>query len=221
MAVAHRPHGRRRGPRGRPRVLRAAAPAREPRLSRCRWVCGLARRERSMKFGLDRLLASRALRKGLRGKRVALLAHPASVTRDLDARARRAGGAARRRAHGGVRAAARPARRQAGQHGRVAGLHGSRARHSGVQPLRRRAPADGGDDEHVRRAARRSARRRLPHLHLHHDAALRARGSGAARQVGLGARSPESRSAGPSRVCGCAAAGRASSARARCRCGTA
>ena len=36
-----------------------------------------------MKFGLDRLLASRALRKGLRGKRVALLAHPASVTHDL------------------------------------------------------------------------------------------------------------------------------------------
>jgi uncharacterized protein YbbC (DUF1343 family) len=36
-----------------------------------------------MKVGLDRLLASRALRKGLRGKRVALLAHPASVTRDL------------------------------------------------------------------------------------------------------------------------------------------
>jgi uncharacterized protein YbbC (DUF1343 family) len=36
-----------------------------------------------MKFGLDRLLASRSLRKGLRGKRVALLAHPASVTSDL------------------------------------------------------------------------------------------------------------------------------------------
>jgi uncharacterized protein YbbC (DUF1343 family) len=36
-----------------------------------------------MKFGLDRLLASRALRKDLRGKRVALLGHPASVTRDL------------------------------------------------------------------------------------------------------------------------------------------
>ncbi|RPI62584.1 MAG: DUF1343 domain-containing protein, partial [Lysobacterales bacterium] len=36
-----------------------------------------------MKFGLERLLASRALRKSLRGKRVALLAHPASVTRDL------------------------------------------------------------------------------------------------------------------------------------------
>ncbi len=36
-----------------------------------------------MKFGLDRLVASRALRKSLHGKRVALLAHPASVTRDL------------------------------------------------------------------------------------------------------------------------------------------
>jgi uncharacterized protein YbbC (DUF1343 family) len=36
-----------------------------------------------MKLGLDRLLASRSLRKGLRGKRVALLGHPASVTRDL------------------------------------------------------------------------------------------------------------------------------------------
>jgi uncharacterized protein YbbC (DUF1343 family) len=36
-----------------------------------------------MKFGLDRLLASRALRKDLRGKRVALLGHPASVTRNL------------------------------------------------------------------------------------------------------------------------------------------
>jgi uncharacterized protein YbbC (DUF1343 family) len=36
-----------------------------------------------MKLGLDRLLESRGLRKALRGKRVALLAHPASVTRDL------------------------------------------------------------------------------------------------------------------------------------------
>ena len=36
-----------------------------------------------MKFGLDRLLASRPLRRDLRGKRVALLGHPASVTRDL------------------------------------------------------------------------------------------------------------------------------------------
>jgi uncharacterized protein YbbC (DUF1343 family) len=36
-----------------------------------------------MKFGLDRLLADPALRKPLAGKRVALLAHPASVTPDL------------------------------------------------------------------------------------------------------------------------------------------
>jgi len=37
-----------------------------------------------MKFGLDRLLAHEALRAPLRGRRVALLAHPASVTRHLD-----------------------------------------------------------------------------------------------------------------------------------------
>ncbi|OYY89651.1 MAG: hypothetical protein B7Y45_11010 [Sphingomonas sp. 28-66-16] len=36
-----------------------------------------------MKFGIDRLLADPSLRKPLEGKRVALLAHPASVTEDL------------------------------------------------------------------------------------------------------------------------------------------
>jgi uncharacterized protein YbbC (DUF1343 family) len=36
-----------------------------------------------MKFGIDRLLAERALRKPLQNRRVALLAHPASVTADL------------------------------------------------------------------------------------------------------------------------------------------
>src|SRR5512134_3164558 len=36
-----------------------------------------------MKFGLDRLLEEPALRRPLRGRRVALLAHPASVTRQL------------------------------------------------------------------------------------------------------------------------------------------
>jgi len=36
-----------------------------------------------MKFGIDRLIEDPALRKPLAGKRVALLAHPASVTRDL------------------------------------------------------------------------------------------------------------------------------------------
>ena len=36
-----------------------------------------------MKFGIDRLIEEPALRKPLAGKRLALLAHPASVTRDL------------------------------------------------------------------------------------------------------------------------------------------
>jgi uncharacterized protein YbbC (DUF1343 family) len=36
-----------------------------------------------MKFGLDRLLADATLRQDLKGRRVALLAHPASVTHDL------------------------------------------------------------------------------------------------------------------------------------------
>src|ERR687887_2884234 len=36
-----------------------------------------------MRFGLDRLLEEPALRKPLAGRRVALLAHPASVTREL------------------------------------------------------------------------------------------------------------------------------------------
>jgi len=36
-----------------------------------------------MKFGIDRLIAEPALRAPLMGKRVALLAHPASVTENL------------------------------------------------------------------------------------------------------------------------------------------
>src|SRR5687768_13659448 len=36
-----------------------------------------------MKFGIDRLLAEPELRQPLQGKRVALVAHPASVTEDL------------------------------------------------------------------------------------------------------------------------------------------
>src|SRR4029453_13861229 len=36
-----------------------------------------------MNFGIDRLIAERTLRAPLAGKRVALLAHPASVTEDL------------------------------------------------------------------------------------------------------------------------------------------
>lgn len=36
-----------------------------------------------MKFGIDRIIGEPALRAGLKGRRVALLAHPASVTKDL------------------------------------------------------------------------------------------------------------------------------------------
>src|ERR1044071_9952153 len=36
-----------------------------------------------MKFGIERLVSDAALRRPLAGKRVALLAHPASVTADL------------------------------------------------------------------------------------------------------------------------------------------
>jgi len=36
-----------------------------------------------MKFGIDRLLVEPSLRAPLQGQRVALLAHPASVTQDL------------------------------------------------------------------------------------------------------------------------------------------
>ena len=36
-----------------------------------------------MKFGIDRLIADPGLRRPLQGKRVALVAHPASVTEDL------------------------------------------------------------------------------------------------------------------------------------------
>ncbi|MBA2689569.1 MAG: DUF1343 domain-containing protein, partial [Burkholderiales bacterium] len=36
-----------------------------------------------VKFGLDRLLEDPAMRRPLAGKRLALLAHPASVTREL------------------------------------------------------------------------------------------------------------------------------------------
>lgn len=36
-----------------------------------------------MKFGIDRLLQEPVLRKSLKGRRVALLAHPASVADDL------------------------------------------------------------------------------------------------------------------------------------------
>ena len=145
-----------------------------------------------MKFGIDRLLAEPALRK--RAARQARRAARASRIGDRrpHALARRARAARRSDADRGVRAAARPARRQAGQHGRVADfndpVHGIPV-FSLYGEVRRPTRSDDG---HVRRAARRPAGPRLPHLHVHHHAALRARSSGGARQERVDSRSAES-----------------------------
>ena len=173
-----------------------------------------------MKFGIDRLLAEPALRAPLAGRRVALLAHPGFGDAGPDAFARCAGRVRRHQAHRRLRPAARPARRQAGQHDRVAGLPRSGARHSGLQPVRRGAPADRRDDGHVRRDAGRSAGSRLPHLHVHHHAALRARSGGEASARPSGCWIAPIPSAGRSKASRCAPAGRASSAPGRCRCAT-
>ena len=95
-----------------------------------------------MKFGIDRLIGEPTLRTPLAGRRVALLAHPASVTEDLthslDALA----------ACGDIKLAAA----FGPQHGlrgdkqdnmiEFARLSRSGARHSGLQLVRRSAQAD-------------------------------------------------------------------------------
>ena len=84
------------------------------------FACAPAGHSGPMKFGIERLLADPALRAPLEGKRVALLAHPASVTADLthslDALAACRGHPPHRR----LRAAARAEGRQAGQYDRDA-----------------------------------------------------------------------------------------------------
>ena len=107
-------------PTGRSRIRRASRIS----IIRTCFALELPAADARMKFGIDRLLADPALRAPLEGKRVALLAHPASVTADLthslDALA-----ACGAQPHRRLRPAARPARRQAGQYGRIAGLHRS------------------------------------------------------------------------------------------------
>ena len=153
---------------------------------------GLPRQRPMTLFGIDRLLAEPELRRPLEGKRVALLAHPASVTARPHPQPRRSR-RRRRQTHRRLRAAARAARRQAGQYGRVRGFHRPGPRHPGVQPLRRGAPPDRPVDGHVRRDPDRPPGPRLPNLHLHHDAAVRARSRRRARQVGVGARPAQPR----------------------------
>ena len=137
-----------------------------------------------------------------------------------DAFARCAGRVQRREAHRRVRPAARAARRQAGQHDRIAGLPRSGPWHPGLQPLWRGAQTDRCVDGHIRRDARRSAGSGLPHLHVHHHAAQLPGDGGEAQEVGVGARSPKPRRPARSKASRCAPAGRALSARDRCRCGT-
>ena len=173
-----------------------------------------------MKFGIDRLLEEPALRKPLAGRRVALLAHPASVTRDLvhslDALA-----ALKDIELGcGIWSPARAPRRQAGQHDRDLGLSRPRARDSSVQPLRRSASPHSGDDGRLRCSARRSSGCGLPSLHLHHDPTLRSRSSCGTRQNRLGSRPAQSGRDVPWKGCGSAPVGKALWARDRCPCVT-
>ena len=85
------------------------------------------------------------------------------------------------------RPAAWPARRQAGQYGRVTRLRRPGPRYSGVQPLRHRAQAHRADARSVRCAAGGPAGPRLPHLYLRDEPALCARGSRPHRQERVGA----------------------------------
>src|SRR6266478_2859307 len=65
-------------------LLGAGASAGQGRLPSSRLFCARTLPSlATMKFGIDRLIAEPALRAPLAGRRVALLAHPASVTQDL------------------------------------------------------------------------------------------------------------------------------------------
>ena len=131
-----------------------------------------------MKFGIDRLIAEADLRAPLRGRRVALLAHPASVTADLthslDALA----------ACGDITLAA--------AFGPQHGLRGDKQDNMIESPdfydplhgipvfslygeVRKPTACDDGD---VRCHPRRSAGLGLPDLYVHHHAALHARSGG-------------------------------------------
>ena len=170
-----------------------------------------------MKFGIDRLLADPALRAPLQGRRVALLAHPASVTADLahslDALAALPDLQPDRR----LRPPARPARRQAGQHGREPGLPRSGATASRCSASTARCagrPTTMMESFDVLLVDLQDLGCRIYTFITTLRYVLEA--AAAARQGGLGARPPQ-----PGRPPGrgpaaCAPAGRASSAPGRC-----
>ena len=146
----------------------------------------------SLKSGIDRLLADPDLRKPLEGKRVALLAHPASVTADLthSLDALVAAGL-------NVSAVFGP------QHGVRGDLQDNMMESPDYTDPTYGMPVFSLYGE-VRRPSGQSMGTfdvilvdlqdvGLPHLHLRHDSALRARGGRGARQVGLGAGPAQSR----------------------------
>ena len=135
-----------------------------------------------MKFGIERLLADHVLQKPLAGRRVALLANPASVTASLTHSLDSLASLPDIKLTAAFGPATWAARRQAGQHDRVGGLHRSGARHPGVQPVRQGAPADRSDAGDLRHPARGPAGRGLPRLHLPDDAPLPAGRIGARGQ---------------------------------------
>src|SRR3954466_12991633 len=82
--MAFRPVGGDRGYQRRHVLLGPGASARQAGLpSRRRFRARIFSGRAVMKFGIDRLIAEPATRAPLKGRRVALLAHPASVTADL------------------------------------------------------------------------------------------------------------------------------------------
>ena len=221
--LAARARSRARGSARSHFVLGAEASAGQCRLPSRRRLCidAAARRRRGMKFGIDRLLAEPALRSALHGKRRRAARASGVGHRRPHAFARRARAARRSDAHRGIRSAARPARRQAGQHGRVADfndpVHGIPV--FSLYGEVRRPTAAMMDTFDVLLVDLQD--RRLPHLHLHHHAAStcskRRRSTARASGFSIGRIRP----AGRSKACACARAGKASSARGRCRCVTA
>src|SRR5262249_14469245 len=82
--MASRSLGHDRGNEWTPIILGAGASAGQGGLSSIQLLCArIPSNVAEMKFGIDRLVAEPALRAPLKGRRVALLAHPASVTEDL------------------------------------------------------------------------------------------------------------------------------------------
>ena len=182
-------------PTGRWRIRPATSPISTIRIASPR---SLPKQRAMTLFGIDRLLAEPELapparRQARRAARPPGVGHPRPDPQPRRARRRR------RQPHRRLRPAARPARRQAGQYGRDRGLHRPGPRHPGVQPLRRGPPPDRPVDGHVRHHPDRPAGPRLPHLHLHHDAALRARSRGRAWQERCGCSTGPTRPAGRSR----------------------